>query len=174
MVDSFPCILILFIYNYPLILLQERWPSLHLQAHQLPNLSGFPTKKNSHELCSLMTQTFTQHSMSSEIHLMLKCSTRYKTHKYASEDTDVTQNMSSPKAASPASFPHVLPNFTSLTWVIFRDILPFSESWQIYVPCCFCLNDLFIHVFFSCIYLSIHVFISHFVPKWIFEAYKNI
>lgn len=98
-------------------------------------------------------------SLSSETHLILKCSTRHKTHKHTSEDIHVTQNISPPNAASPASFPHVFPNLKSLTFIIFRGTMLFSESWQIYCPHCLCLIDLFIHEIFSWIYLFIHAFI---------------
>lgn len=73
--------------------------------------------------------------------------------KHTSEDTDVTQNTSPPSAASPASFPHVLLSFRSLTLIIFRGTTPFPQSWLICLPHCLCLIVLFIQVFF-------HVFIS--------------
>lgn len=64
-----------------------------------------PHKQNVHKLCSLRTQS-TKHCISSETHLMRKCSTGQLSML---QMTHVTQNMSPPNATYSAFFPYVLP-----------------------------------------------------------------
>lgn len=63
-------------------------------------------KQNVYKLCSLRTQAFKKHCISSETHLMSKCSTGQLSML---QMTQVTQNMSPPNATYSAFFPYVLP-----------------------------------------------------------------
>lgn len=116
-----------------------------------------PHKQNVHKLCSLRTQAFTQHCISSETHLMLKCSTGQLSML---QMTQMSYRICHLQMQPHLLLSHMFFQFQVLNTDLFLEVVYHFQSPGRFI----CLTAF---VIFSCIYLFIHVFVPHLVPKWL-------